>query len=177
MHLADLASGAALDRLWEILGTTAAETSNFFVRLGLYIVCGLLLSSLLVSLLFLRNHWAMLVAFSLPFSMPLHACMRFWMIAVPVGANNAVLIGEYAVVPTIVAACMLFIGAFSRRRMQWSEFKATAPSCDYPRWRKLFPTAALVAYLLLCAYGWYAMASTRAEWIEAWKYWDAVKPD
>ena len=181
VHVADLASGAAIDYFQPTVDATKdgiasmvgglSASDRIFVILALNgVVSGLLLSCLVVSLLLLRNYWATLVAFSLPFSVLFIVCLRFWMVAGPLTTETALVIGESAVVSVILAACLFSFCVCCVHRIPGSELRTKTTFSERPSWQRLLFVAAFATYLFSCAFGWCEMVSFRARAIESWNY-------
>ena len=169
------ASHALADGIATMVGGLSIENRIIFVKLGINrVVCGLLLSCVVVSLLLLRYYWATLAAFSLPFSVLFIECLRFWMWAIPATIETALFVGKMALGDAILAAYLLSFCVYCTRRIPGSRLRIAAAHSERPRWQKLLVAAAFATYLFSCAFGWYDMALLREGMIESRDFWEHV---
>ena len=183
VFVAESFSGAIID-YFKLIHRISSVTGWGFERHTLFwninlilngIIYGGLFALVMLAMLLLRNRWATLLAFSLPFGILLFQCLRLWIIAAPADAKNALLIAEWSIIPALLAIGLLFLGRRFMNRMTRHESGAETTFFQRPLWRRYIAVATCVIYLSVSAYGWYGMVSYRAEMIEFWRIQDQVK--
>ena len=167
-----------IDSLASATGWLPLRNRNLFVfTISTFngIIYGGMIAFVMLSLLLLRNRWATLVAFSMPIGILCLACLRFWIMALPVNTENALLVAKYSIVPVLVATCLLSLGGCFINRMPTHELGAKTAFFQRPPWQRYFVSATCVIYLSACAYGWYGMLSFRTEMIKTWRHLEQLE--
>lgn len=144
----------------------------FLITLSAFegIIYGGMFALVMLSLFLLRNRWATLVAFSLPFGILFYQCLRFWIMAFPVNAGMAFFVAKVSIIPALLATCLLFLGWRFINRMPTHELGAETAFFQRPPWQRYLLAATCVIYLSASAYGWYGMVSFRTEMIKTWHH-------
>ena len=179
VYAAELFSTAVLDYFAILDGIDSAigwplytKPTLFLITLSTIegIICGGLIALSMLSFLLLRNRWATLVAFSMPFGILCFSCLKLWMFAAPVNAEITLIFAQGSIIPALVAISLLFLGWRFRNRMPTHELGAKTSFFQRSPWQRYFVSAAFVIYFSVCGYGWYGMVSFRTEMIKTLRH-------